>query len=80
MMAALIAASAAPGFYVVPHVGHRGAPRILAALAGLVHCSERADGDEHNRDKDNDQGALHGDLAPPATHWSNFRALKMNPQ
>jgi hypothetical protein len=54
MMAALIAASAAPGFYVVPHVGHRGAPRILAALAGLVHHSQRADGDEHNRDKDND--------------------------
>jgi len=27
---------------------------MLAALAGLVHHRERADGDEHNRDKDND--------------------------
>jgi hypothetical protein len=54
MMATLIAASAAPGFYVVPHVGHWGAPRILAALTGLVHRSQRADGDERNRDKDND--------------------------
>jgi hypothetical protein len=51
---------------------------MLAALAGLVHHRQCADGDEHNRDKDNDQGALHSDLA--ATHWSNFRALKMNPQ
>ena len=24
--------------------------------------------------------ALHSDLAPPATHCSNFRALEMNPQ
>jgi len=67
MMAALIA-SAVPGVYLVPYAGHRGAPRMLAALAGVVHDRQRADGDEHNRDEDNDQGALHGDLAPPATH------------
>jgi len=27
---------------------------MLAALAGLVHHRQRADGDERNRDKDND--------------------------
>jgi len=27
---------------------------LLAALAGLVHHRQRADGDEHNRDNDND--------------------------
>ena len=41
---------------------------MLAALAGVVHNRQRADGRKHNRDEDNDQGALHGDLAPPATH------------
>jgi hypothetical protein len=39
-------------FYVVPR-GHWGAPRMLAALAGLVHHRQRANGGEHNRDKDN---------------------------
>jgi hypothetical protein len=43
-----------PSFYVVPYGGHRSAPRMLAALTGLVHHRQRADGDEHNRDKDND--------------------------
>ena len=33
---------------------------MLAALAGLVHHRQRANGDECNRDKNNDQGALHG--------------------
>jgi hypothetical protein len=46
--------SAVPNFYVVPHAGHWSAPRILAALAGVVHDRQRADGDEHNRDEDND--------------------------
>ena len=41
---------------------------MLAALASVVHDRQRADGDERNRDEDNDKGALHGDLAPPATH------------
>jgi len=27
---------------------------MLAALAGVVHDRQRADGDEHNRDEDND--------------------------
>ena len=35
---------------------------MLAGLAGVVHDRQRADGDEHNRDEDNDEGALHGDL------------------
>jgi len=46
--------STLPSFYVVPYGGHRGAPRMLAALAALVHHRQRADGDEHNRDEDND--------------------------
>jgi hypothetical protein len=46
--------SAVPSFYVVPYAGHWSTPRMLAALAGLVHHRERACGDEHNRDKDND--------------------------
>jgi DNA polymerase IV len=57
--------SSAVSFYVVPYRGHRSAPRMLAAPPGLVHHRERADGDEHNRDEDNDKGALHSDLAPP---------------
>jgi len=46
--------SAVPNFYVVLYARHRSAPRMLAALAGLVHHRQRADGDEHNRDEDND--------------------------
>jgi hypothetical protein len=53
MMVALIAGRQT-NFHVVLYAGHRSAPRMLAALAGLVHHCKRADGDEHNRDKDND--------------------------
>ncbi len=53
---------------------------MLAALAGLVHDRQCADGDEHNRDDGNYQWGLHSGLAPPATHWLNFRGSKMNPQ
>jgi len=53
--------SSAPKFYVM---SHRSAPRMLAALAGLVHHSQRTHGDEHKRAQDNDQGAFHSDLAP----------------
>jgi hypothetical protein len=42
--------SAVPNFYVVPHCGHRSAPRMLAALAGVVHDRQCADDDEHHRD------------------------------
>ena len=41
-------------FYVALYRGFRSAPRVLAALAGVVHDGQRADGDEHNRDEDND--------------------------
>jgi hypothetical protein len=41
-------------FYVVPYGGNRSAPRMLAALAGVIHDRQRADGHEHNRDEDND--------------------------
>jgi hypothetical protein len=46
--------SAVPGSYVVPYRRGRSAPRMFAALADLVHHRQRADGAEHNRDKDND--------------------------
>jgi len=45
---------AVPSFYVVLCGGHRSAPRMLAALAGVVHDSQRAEGHEHNRDDDDD--------------------------
>jgi hypothetical protein len=54
---------------------------MLAALAGVVHDRQRADGDEHNRDEDNDQGALHDDLAPghSLTEFSSFKnELRVN--
>jgi hypothetical protein len=46
--------SALPGFYVLPYAGRGSAPRMLAALAGVVHNCQRADSHEHNRDEDND--------------------------
>jgi len=46
--------SALPGFYVLPYAGRRSAPRMLAALASVVHNYQRADSHEHNRDEDND--------------------------
>jgi hypothetical protein len=46
--------AAAPSFYVLLYDGHWSTPRMLAALAGLVHHRQRAKSDEHNRDKDND--------------------------
>jgi hypothetical protein len=41
-------------FYMVPHGGHRSAPRMLAALAGVVHDRQRADSHQHYRDEGND--------------------------
>jgi hypothetical protein len=38
-----------PNLYVVPFGGHRRAPRVMAALAGVVHNFA---GHEHNRDED----------------------------
>ena len=46
--------SAVPRFYVMRYSGHRSTPLVLAALAGVVHDRQRADGDEHKRDEDND--------------------------
>jgi hypothetical protein len=39
-----------PNVYVVPFGGHRSAPRVIAALAGVVHNPA---GHEHNDDEDN---------------------------
>jgi hypothetical protein len=39
-----------PNLYVVAFGGHRSAPRVRAALAGVVHNPA---GHEHNRDEDN---------------------------
>jgi hypothetical protein len=37
---------------------------MLAAFAGIAHHGQRAKGDEHNRNEDQNQGALHSDLSP----------------
>jgi len=37
----------------VPYGGHRSAPRMLAALAGLVHRRQSAYGDKHNGNENN---------------------------
>jgi hypothetical protein len=52
-----------PDFYVMSYGGHRSAPLMLAALAGIVHDRQRANGSKHEADADNDQRGLHGDLA-----------------
>src|SRR5215469_4207497 len=41
-----------PSFYVVPHGGHRSAPRVIAALTSLVHDAQSAADHENNRYKD----------------------------
>ena len=38
-------------FTMMVHGGHWGAPRVMAALAGLVHDRESAADYEHNHDK-----------------------------
>jgi hypothetical protein len=40
-------------FRVVPHGGHWSAPRVIAALAGLVHDRQSAADYEYNHDKNN---------------------------
>jgi hypothetical protein len=45
--------SARPRFYVMPYGGHWSAPLMLAALAGVVHDRQGADGQQHNCGKDN---------------------------
>ena len=52
-----------PIFCVMPHyAGHLSAPRMIAALAGLVHGGQSAADSEYNHDKDNQYGGLHCDL------------------
>jgi hypothetical protein len=46
--------STAASFYVVLQAGRRSAPRMLAALAGVVHDCQCADSHEHSRDEDNE--------------------------
>jgi hypothetical protein len=46
--------SIAPSFYVMLQAGRRSAPRMLAALAGVVHDCQRADSHEHSRNEDNE--------------------------
>jgi hypothetical protein len=52
---------------------------MLAALAGVVHYRQSADGD-NNRDNGNHKWSLHIGLARPATHRLKFRGSNMNPQ
>jgi hypothetical protein len=41
-------------FYVVPHGGHRSAPRVIAALAGFVHDRQSAADYECNHNNNNE--------------------------
>ena len=41
---------------------------MLAALAGVVHNRQRADGHKHNATRTMTKRLFMGDLAPPATH------------
>jgi hypothetical protein len=41
-------------FYVVPHGGHRSAPRVIAALAGFVHDRQSAADYEYNHNNNNE--------------------------
>jgi hypothetical protein len=52
-----------PDFYVMSYGRHRSTPLMLAALAGIVHDRQRADGSKHESNGDNDQRGFHGDLA-----------------
>ena len=68
-----------PNFHVVPYAAGRGAPLMLAALAGVIHDRQRANGHEHDRDEDNYQGGFHCDLAVPraAGRISTFQTEPM---
>jgi hypothetical protein len=50
---------------------------MLAGLAGLVHDRQR---DENSHDDDNDQGALHRDLALPSHSLAEFSWFKNEPR
>jgi hypothetical protein len=39
--------------YVMPYSGHRSAPFMLAAFAGVIHERQGADGQKHDRGEDN---------------------------
>jgi hypothetical protein len=40
-------------WYVMPYRRHWSAPLVLAALAGIIHNRQSADGRQHNRGEDN---------------------------
>jgi hypothetical protein len=50
---------------------------MLAALAGVVHDRQGADGEQHNDGEDNCQGGLHCDLATAGLP-AKFPTFKMN--
>jgi len=57
------APSAAASLGVVPNIGRWSAPRVGAALAGVVHHRQGA-GHKHDRSRENDQqGGFHCHLA-----------------
>ena len=43
---------AVPNRYVVSEAGHRSAPAVMAALAGVVHKRQGTAGYDHNRGED----------------------------
>jgi hypothetical protein len=50
-------------FYVMSYGRHRSTPLVLAALAGIVHDRQCANGDKRKGDRDDDQWGVHGGLA-----------------
>jgi hypothetical protein len=48
--------------YAVVHGGRRSAPRVIAALAGLVHDRQSATDYEYNQDNDSCYGGVHCNL------------------
>jgi hypothetical protein len=47
------AATAQPDLHVVPNVGHRSAPPVMAVLASAVHDGQATADQQHNRDEGN---------------------------
>ena len=66
---------------MVPCVGHRGAPGVLRALAGVVHGRQSADY-EHRHGEDNQYGGFHCDLATagPNTYRHDFSGFQNEPK
>jgi hypothetical protein len=68
-----------PRLYVVAYGGHRSAPGVLPALAGVVH--DRQNPDQHRHGEDDQYGGFHCDLATAGPTPTDLDSswFKMNP-